>query len=230
MKNKILNIVIIVIVILLLLRCDNKVIKNKIITSLGGYTEKEYAKSIDTFRRTVKIYADSTKRLVLNVNELNTRKIDSNYRVTRTPTLSTIGNRNNKQNIPMQVDSVISVAYTTLNTVSDTLIHGTIKTVINAQNCEIVEQSFEYQPKFPILVKEYITIKEKETEVISNKNKNKIGIGSNADSNGNIGVFGVYQTKSNWQVQGGVLQSINKDVLSNTSNPRYIQIGIVKLF
>lgn len=225
LKN-IITIVIGLILLLFLFTCKGTEIKNKVIVGLGGYTHKEYTKTIDTFKKTVKVYADENVKLHLRVDSLNTRTTTINYVVSPKNQNGSSQSTNLAPNLNKDPSTLIPIAYTSFNTVSDTLIHGTIKTVINSENCEIVEQSFDYTPKFPILVKEYITIKEKETETLSIEPTSKIGLGSSITTQVNASIFGVYQTKNNWQIQAG----IGIDLNTQAPNNRYIQVGIVKLF
>lgn len=223
-KRIVQGILIIVLILLLLHSCEG--CKGKIIEGLGGYTEKTYKETIDTLevRRDSIFYKyDSLKTVVDKIVE---PKVLINYVPTyKKPTSTSTKGKPNQQPKPTPIDSV----YAYYQPISDTLIEGKITTIVNIGNSKIVAQSLEYKPKFPIIVKEYVTIEKTKEVTIANKPKNRIGLGLGAASNNTIGATGVFQTKKLWQYQAGYSWG-NQNLNPANSKVGIIEVKIIKLF
>jgi hypothetical protein len=219
--KKIIRTGVIVLLLLLLFHLAKDWLRPNIIKLLGGYTKREMTTTIDTLSVKYDTLYFKYNKLVTNVDVIVKRDTVTNYLIKWK-----VKPQNSGSDAPIS----IPVAYTSFNPINDTLISGTIKTVIDARNCEIVEQNLEYKPKFPILVKEYITIKETVTETLSEEPKVKLGIGADATFNKDFSLFGVYQSKSNWQIQGGYQWNTNTFDSNNIRNTGAIKVGLVKLF
>lgn len=193
-------------------------VKPKVIKALGGFTAVEYKTTIDT----LEIKYDS---IFYKYNTVK-GKVDTIYE----PIIVY------KDKIKVVIKDVVTGEvtenettfdrlYSYQNPYNDTLISGIITTKVNLNDCKIVFQGLEYKPKFPIIVKEYITIEKKVIETLYDKPSAKIGIGALSTFKGNVTAVGVYQTPSNWQYIGGY----TKDV-TNPIDKGAVTIGIIKLF
>jgi hypothetical protein len=223
-KRIVQGIIVVVAIILLSKSCEG--CKGRIIEGLGGYTEKTYKETIDTLevRRDSIFYKyDSLKTVVDKVVE---PKVLYKYVPVqgKQPTTSIKGKT--PTTIPTApIDSV----YAYYQPLSDTLISGKITTIVSLKDCKIVEQSLEYKPKFPIIVKEYITIEKTKETTIANKPKNRVGIGLGAATNNTIGATGVFQTKKLWQYQVGYNWG-NLQIIPDKTTSGIIEVKIIKLF
>lgn len=214
-------IVAIIVTIILLAKCSGDW-KGKVINTLGGYTARDVKTTIDTIsikRDTVWAKPDTIR---LKAEKIVVPQVVYKY----VPTPSTSSSKG--EPLP-PLDSV----YVYNQPFSDTLINANIKTVVNINNAKIVAQNLEYTPKFPTIVKEYITIKETTTETLYNKPRNKIGIGISGSNNNQIGGTGVFQTKKDWQYQ--VNYSWGSGTLIPTQdyikgNNGVVTVSIIKLF
>lgn len=221
LRRLLFSIGIIVIVILLLRTCEGDW-KGHVINSLGGYTAKDVKETIDTVsirRDTIWAKPDTIR---LEAKTIVVPKVVYKYKTPSTSPLT--GNPETPA-----IDSV----YVYNQAYSDTLINANIETVVNIKDSKIVAQSLEYTPKFPTIVKEYITIEKTKEVTLSNKPKNKVGLGINASSSNRIGGLGVFQTKRNWQYQVGYSWGSGNIIPSK----EYIQqrqgeitVGVLKLF
>lgn len=223
-KRIIQGIVIIVVILLLLQACEG--CKGKVIEALGGYTEKTYKETIDTLevRRDSIFYKyDSIKTVVDKIVE--PKVIYKYVPVGGKNSTSTIKGKGRTTIPNPPIDSV----YAYYQPISDTLIEGKITTIVSLQNSKIVEQSLEYKPKFPIIVKEYITIEKTKEITIANKPKNRVGIGIGAATNNTIGATGVFQTKKLWQYQAGYSWG-NLNIIPDKNQMGIIEVKIIKLF
>jgi hypothetical protein len=218
------RIVIIIILLLFVFHLAKDWLRPKIIKTLGGYTDKEVSSKIDTLERRYDTLYFDYQNIISNAS-ISKRDTLTNYVIKWETKFINSGQIFTKDTITR-----ISEAYISFNTIDDTLISGKIKTVINASNCEIVEQNLDYKPKFPTLVKEYITVKETITETLTNEPKIKLGIGADATFNRDFSLFGVYQSKNNWQIQGGYQWNTETFDRNNIRNTGAIKVGLVKLF
>ena len=223
-KRIVQGILIVVLILLLLHSCES--CKGRIIEGLGGYTEKTYKETIDTLevRRDSIFYKYDSLKII--VDKIVEPKVLIKYIPTevKTTSSSTKG-KLNQQPEPAPIDSV----YAYYQPISDTLIEGKITTIVNIGNSKIVAQNLEYKPKFPIIVKEYITIEKTKETTIANKPKNRVGIGLGAASNNTIGATGVFQTKKLWQYQAGYSWG-NQNLNPVNSQVGIIEVKIIKLF
>ena len=223
-KRIVQGIIAVVVIVLLMQAC--KGCKDNVIEALGGYTEKTYKETIDTLeiRRDSIFYKyDSIKTVVDNIVE---PKVITKYvPIGNSSTATSTKGKGFKQPQPTPIDSV----YAYFQPISDTLIEGKITTIVNLQNSKIVEQSLEYKPKFPIIVKEYITIEKTKEVTIANKPKNRVGLGLGAATNNTIGATGVFQTKKLWQYQVGYNWG-NTQIIPNQQTQGIIEVKIIKLF
>lgn len=192
--------------------------KPKLIKVLGGYTAREYTTTIDTLETRYDSIFYKYKTVKGKVDTIYEPKIVYKDRIkviTKDPISGSVS----------EIDSTFERVYSYQNPYNDTLISGIITTKVNLNDCKIVFQGLEYTPKFPIIVKEYITIEKKITETLFDKPKAKIGLGALGSFKGNVTALGVYQTPSNWQYIGGY----TKDV-TNPIDKGAVTVGLIKLF
>lgn len=189
MKRFNLQNLLIAIIIILLLFIARHWLKDKIITSLGGYTHKEVVTDtivdykvgkIDTlaiFNHFVK-----TKGIVLNP------KPEIIYR--------------DKYSNPVSEDSgVISDSIKKYNvTIKDSLIDGTF-TVFNNFKGDLLDSYLDYKPLFPKYIARTDTIIKTitNTETLSNK-RNLLGIGVGYNNLQYASLLGSWTTKNKWQI------------------------------
>ncbi len=196
-----------------------------VIKQLGGYTSKEYKETVDT----LEIRRDSIMwkyaNLETKVENLSEPVVQYKYVYTK-PLSSTL--TKGKQIPTAQEAITVDKVYTYSQSITDTLIDGNIKTVINLADCKIIEQSLNYKPKFPIIVKEYITIEKTKETTLSNK-RTLLGVGIVGNSKAGIGILGVYQTKNLWQIQAGY-HLTSKRLLIEDTNKKEVSLAIIKLF
>ena len=235
-KNIIRFIIIVVILLLVFGGCKNQ-IKDKIITSLGGYTQVTYKQSVDTLISkfdsiyieydSVRTYAELGEQRLLSNYKL---QIDKNKHLSQALTKALSKGKIVVTNqIGVLRDTILDRIYTQSNRISDTLIEGNIVTYINPLTCEIMSQNFDYKPKFPIIVKEYVTIEKTIEKTLSNKKTFNIGGGLTVTNKKDIGVLGVYQFPNLIQIQGGYTWDITKD-LNTVPKNNTLSVSIIKLF
>ena len=213
--------IMILILIWLLWSFGNYWLRPMIIKGLGGYTARQVQERIDTLE--VKRDTVWLKHKEVETKVVNIEKPVVVYKYKTLPNPNTTG-----KNSPSS-SSLLDSVYTYSHVISDTLINGNIETVVNPIDCKIIAQKLKYKPKFPIIVKEYITVEKTKTETLYDKPKAKIGIGLTGTSNNEIGGLGVYQTSKNWQIQGGYIKSLNSNVYSSNTSGN-ITVSIIKLF
>lgn len=220
--------IIIIIILWLIWTLGKDWLRPTIIKGLGGYTNREYKETVDTLsiqRESIMYKYANLETLVENMQEAKVvykYKYKDRYKDSTSST--TKGNQSPNAHDIYEADSV----YVYTQGISDTLIDGKIRTVIDMSNCKIVEQSLNYKPKFPIIVKETVTIEKVKETTLSNK-KAHIGIGGVVSSKANVGVVVAYQTKSLLQFQVGY-NLINNQVVTDKTRKNEISIGIIKLF
>lgn len=219
--------VIVLILLWLLWNLSGLWLKPFIIKQLGGYTAKEMTETIDTLEvRRDTIWAPN-KTVSSSVDNISKPTIVYNYNyypdAKDSSSSTTKGEKSSANPLPLVVVDSVGIYD---NAISDSLINGNIKTVLDLKNCKIIEQRLDYKPKFPIIVKEFVTIEKTKTETLFDKPKAKIGIGLSGTSKAGIGGVGVYQTPKNWQYQGGYLYETN----SVLPNKGVITVSIIKLF
>ena len=210
--------VILIAVILNLVTCS-KSIKPFIIKSLGGYTQSSMTVTVDTLSKKIDsifFKYDSIRTIVKSPlkPEIIYKYVPKYINIV--PNSSTPSIKGNQE--------VIDSVFVYNQAISDSVINGNIKTIVNLTNCKIVEQSLEYTPKIPIIVRETITI-EKKIETVK-ENVSKIGIGGIADNTQRVGILLAYQTKKKWQYQA----FYSKDVSINPSQKNVIGISVIKFF
>lgn len=195
-----------------------------LIKSLGGYTKSDVEVTIDTISKKYDTIYYQHKRLLTEVDSLRDRKEINNYYYT---TKEIVTNEKGEQS--EQVKSVYApIVYSFENPVNDTLIEGKIFTIYDPLNKKIVKQTLDYKPKFPIFIKEYITIQKTVKETLSNEERPKIGIGVVGNTDLYTGPIAVYQFKSGLQIQGAYEFDLNKSAIDRPKS--IITIGIIKLF
>ena len=223
--------IIILIILWLLWTMGGTWLKPTIIKGLGGYTNSEYKETVDTLeiqRDTIYLKYSKLETLVENMQEpiikYKYKYIDKSVvQKGKESSSTTKGKQSLDPPIMQEVDSV----YAYSQVVGDSLIDGNIHTIINLSNCKIIEQKLIYKPKFPIIVKETITIEKTKETTLENK-KTNIGFGGTATSRATIGVLGVYQTKELWQIQLGY-NWVNKRIIDD-KNKTEVSLSIIKLF
>lgn len=223
--NLVIKITIGVLVLLLLLYFTRGWWSNKVIERLGGYTKKDIEITIDTISKRYDTIYPKYKELVTKVKVLEDREVVNNYYTTQIVKEIT----KNGDTIEVRKPVTYPLVYRHLNPISDSLIDGNIETFINPLDSKIVDQTLRYKPKFPIFIKEYITIEKKVTETLSIEPKNKIGFGIRGTSEKEVGVIGVYQLKNNWQFQVDVNKNLDERAGIDRSK-NTIGFGIIKIF
>lgn len=220
--NKIIKITLGVLVLLLLLYLSKDWWVNKAIEKLGGYTKKDIEITIDTVSVKYDTLFPKYKELTIKVKDLQERTPINNYYTT---VVKKYIDENGKE---VEVIEPVNypLVYRHLNPVSDSLIDGNIETIINPTNSEIIDQKLSYTPKFPKFITKTITVEKKITETLTQEPKSKIGIGVTGINDLSVGIIGVYQTKNNWQFQGGY----NKNFDITNPNENTLQFSIIKLF
>lgn len=212
------RVIIVVILIWLMFIFLGDWVKPKLIKVLGGYTASEYTTTVDTLETRYDSIFYKYKTVKGKVDTIYEPKIVYKDRIKVVTKDAVTGDVS-------VIDSTFERVYSYQNPYNDTLINGIITTKVSLNDCKIVFQGLEYTPKFPIIVKEYITIEKKVTETLFDKPKAKIGIGALSTFKGNVTAVGVYQTPSDWQYIGGY----TKDV-TNSIDRGAVTIGIIKLF
>jgi hypothetical protein len=222
-KKNILRVIIIILLLLLTWGLTHNWLRPLIIEKLGGYNSMKIKTRVDT----VSVEYDSIKfkydSLVTAVSKLNKPKY---IIISKDSTTST--SKGDEFGAITTLDSTLTGAYVTYNPISDTLIEGKIKTVVNPANCEIIAQKLLYKPKFPIIVTKTVTIEKQVEKTLENK-RNKIGVGLLYNTLQQIGPTGGYLTKEGWYFQGGLQYQLNQqyDIDKNT---KVISIGVTKFF
>jgi len=224
--NKNIKIIIGVVILLLLFWLMIDWGKDKIITSLGGYTKKETVIKVDTISVDVDTIVNLYKELLIKVEKLEKGKEIKNYYNTYVTVDSLTGERKTRTEI-------IPLVKTFTQAVTDSLIDGKIFTVLNPVSDEIVYQDFLYKPKFPSYITKTITVQRTVENTLTKDVRNKIGIGVNWYSNDAVGIKGIYQLKSNWQFEAGyntnysTSNSVDRSVKGKN---KFVNVGIIKLF
>ena len=229
-------IILITILILLLLNQCGSEIRSWSIKQLGGYTKSEYKETIDTLSIKYDTLFTNYSKLQIQA-EIGEQKLLNNHKI-KLPI--NVGNKVISTSSPLKgkttetqpktvyQDSIVSAVYAQINPVSDSLIDGNITSYVNPSDCKIIAQSLDYTLKKPTIVKTITIEKSKET-TLSDKPIPKIGIGVKGSTNYYFGLLGAYQTKTNWQFQGGYVWNTNTE-LSPDKNKGVITFGILKLF
>lgn len=227
-KNNILKNSLIIILILLLWQLSKNWLSPFLIKQLGGYTSIEYKETIDTLNIKYDSIYIKYKNKITKVDTLNNYVyVPFNIKSKDNTSILPKGELENLKTI-FKSDSTFTGVYITNNPINDSIIEGKIKTVINPSNCQIIAQNLEYTPKIPIIVEKTITV-EKIIEKILKDNRNKIGFGIETTSSKRIGIQTLYQTKTNWQFQIGLLYNTTNNYTVD-NNTKEIKIGITKLF
>lgn len=234
------QITIVVLLVLFLFNSCGDYLKPKVIKALGGYTAREVKETIDTVSiRYDSLYFkyDSVKTKVtllttsIKIKDYKYKQLLSSSSTKGKPSTyipATKGDILGDSFI--EIDAFLSEAYLTENDISDTLIDGKIRTIVNPATCEIIEQRLDYKPKFPIFITKTITIEKKIEETLFDKPKAHIGIGIVGTNNRYMGGTLIYQTPKKWQYQGGYMWNIDNTVIPNNSIKGVVTFQIAKLF
>lgn len=211
-------------------------LRPRIIKALGGYTAMEQKLTIDTLEvKYDSLYynQDSLKSLVFILNQSEQQK---NVRIKYYQELLASSKRSKNDKVItkdgvdyIEKDTVIAIADVFDNEITDTLITGNIKTVLDFKNQKILSQSLQYKPKFPILVTKTITVEKVVENTLSDKKKAYFGLGVNGTTDNTAGIKILYQTPSLWQFEAGVNKYLTP-MSPSSENKGNIQIGITKLF
>lgn len=172
-------------------------LKDRLITSLGGYTNKEVSIKIDSTYKAGKVdtiavfnHYVKTKGIILNPKP----RIVYKWRKPNTPKGS-------------EIDSIkrFDVA------VKDSLIDGTFS-IVNGFNGDLLDNSFKYKPLFPKYITRVDTVKihTTKTETLTNESA-KFGVGIGYNNLQYPSILGSFTTKNNWQF----LYEYGKDINSN---------------
>lgn len=174
--------------------------KDKIITTLGGYTDKE-----------VKVKIDSTYK----VGKLDTIAVFNHYVKTKGINLNPKARviyidkpNNRKQKIK---DSLKQFEVK----IKDSLLDGTF-TINNRFNGDLENSFFNYKPKFPKYITRVDTVFKTKiiTETLINK-RSKVSFGAGYDlSNQNIQLLGGYTFKNDLQVLYEYETPLNNDLIN----------------
>lgn len=188
----------------------------QIIKGLGGYTAKETKVIVDTtsIRRDT-IYLPSKIREVKVVVKEPVKKV-----ILIKESLTSIDSLKTKTKQVYEYNLALN----------DSLIDGNINTTIDLNSCKILTQDLKYHPKFPIVVKEYITVEKKVTETLFDKPRVHIGGGIIGSANGTLGGVVVYQTPKNLQFQIGYSIYVTPTSTTVPRDNSVISFSIIKLF
>lgn len=209
-----------VIVLLLLFWLGGEWLRNKTIKVLGGYSKKDIEITIDTISRKTDTVWYEHEKVITEVDTLSDKKEIIEYKYMY---------KYKENGKPEQEKTeIIPLVYSFENAISDTLIEGKIFTIYNPFSKKIIKQTLDYKPKFPIIVKEYITIEKTIKETISNEDRPKIGLGATGSTNSYIGPVGAYQFKNGMQLQGAY--EFNLGSIETNRPKNIITLSLIKLF
>ena len=176
-----------VIIIIAILIIAKDWIKDKLISSLGGFTDKEVETKVDsTYQEgkidTIALFNHYVQTQGINLNPKGT--IEYRYKYLDPVT-----------DVEMVSDSIKKFDVT----VNDSLIDGTF-TVFNNFKGDLLNSFFNYKAKFPkyITGTDTVRIGTTTTETLSNK-RGLIGIGVGYNNLQFPSVLGSYTTKNKWQ-------------------------------
>lgn len=174
-------------IIILILIIAKDWIKDKVISSLGGFTDKE-----------VKVKVDSTYQ----VGKVDTIALFNHYVKTQGINLNPEGKTVYKYKYlnPITKEEVVSDSIREFKvSITDSLIEGTL-TVFNSFKGDLLNTLLDYKPKFPKFITRVDTLKiyTNITETLSNK-RGLIGIGVGYSSLQYPSILGSYTTKKKWQ-------------------------------
>lgn len=186
-----------VLVLLLLFWLGGDWARTKLITALGGYTEIETKETIDTTSVEYDTIYMKYDKLFAKVDSLLTRKETSNYIHTYKETIIQKDGTTKEETRT----EILPLVYTHENPISDTLINGIIKTIINPADCKILYQDLQYKAKFPNIVSKTITIEKTKESTLTKDKRALLGVGLNVNSDRSAGIVGAYQFKNNTQIQ-----------------------------
>lgn len=214
---------IIVVAILLLLFLLKDWWKDRLIISLGGYTKKTEKITIDTtaIKRDT-VYLDTSKRDIKPVIQ----KIDIDI----TEYKELLEKYKKELELVKGKESAKDSIYRYSTKVEDSLINGNITTLIHGRTASLIDQKFNYNPKFPKTITETITIRETKTETLS-KERNKFGVGLEASNLETLGVKAIYLTKNDWVFEIGYNKAFNNELIFREKPVEgFITIGVSKTF
>lgn len=192
----------------------------KIIVGLGGYTESKTKVTKDTLSIKYKDLYIKYKELQTKVTDIPEPEYIDNYsyvKKTNTKDTSTTGK--------IQPKITVSERVKRYNTaINDSILTGNIETILSLEDCKIISQSLNYQPKIPYIREKIITVVETKETVLSQKERAYIGGGIEANLNNQITPQILYLTKKKWLYKVGYQKDITNTL------PNTVQVGIAKLF
>lgn len=215
------SLITLIIIILITIFTNTGKVKSFVITSLGGYTEKENVVTIDT----VLVRRDSIyypKNILVTADRLNNKVLElmsKNNFLQQKLTLLQLQDTANSGQI---------LTYKHENFVNDTILSGLILTRINPENCEILEQNFTYNLKRPHTITITRNIEKSIENTISIKPKNRIGLGIDYDTDNSIKPSLGLLTKKRilYKIGYEINNNVNYNV-GNPSNNTVINFGIM---
>lgn len=231
--KRIIQVIIIIILLISIWYIAKDWLRPRVIKALGGYTAMEQTQTIDTLETKLDSIYFEGDSLRSEVFVLNKGKVEKDKTIKYLKEL--LASSKNKRGISIitkdgkdyiEIDTTFNEVADYSNDITDTLIEGNIKTTINLRDCNIVAQSLNYKPKFPIFITKTVTVEKTNEKTLFDKPKSYIGLGVTTTSDNGVGGLILYQTPSKWQFQGGYI----KDLSPSSSTKGKVQVGIIKLF
>lgn len=195
-------------------------LKPNLVKFLGGYTSSEVKSRIDTLEiRYNDIYV-KYKDIVTKGTDI--RVVDTVFAYKYIPVYDP--NKPHTTGKP-NVDFIEIKHATRYHTaVNDSILDGNIETILDLDNCKIVEQTLKYTPKIPYIREKIITIVETKETILSQDSKARIGAGLDANLNKELTPKIYYLTKKNWLYNAGYTKSFDP------LRPDTFNVGLAKLF
>lgn len=196
-------------------------LRPRIIKQLGGFTAREYKETIDTIQHTIDTFYMPSKERIVEVKVGKPSVTTSNL----------LSSSFNGKVTNLVFDSINKIdpqtpVYTYNLPLNDSLIEGVINTTSTGK---IITQSLNYKPKFPIFIKETISVEKNKEQTLYDKSKAYFGIGITGTTNKDVGGLLIYQTPKKIQVQAGYTRNLDNPLLQNT-NKGIVSVSLIKLF
>lgn len=219
-------------------------LRPRIIKGLGGYTARDVKMKIDTLEirydtvyfkyQEQKIRADIAEGKVINNYQpaSSTSPFKGNEQASGSN--SALSNQTKDNSIALNSSTSNPIIYDKvfeyINPISDSLIDGNIRAVVNSSDCKLIELGLNYTPKFPKFITKTVTVEKVITETLYDKPKAYFGIGGTANSRGNVGGTLVYQTPKKWQYQAGYQWDTKIGITPDKNTTGAVTVSIIKLF
>lgn len=222
-SNTIKNILIavaVIIVLCFLYQLTKDWLKPTLIKALGGYTEKQEKTTVDTL-------AAKYKDIYVKYEKLKTEALITKPPVYIPRYIYTKEPQTNKpsftgKSLPSTPEIGAVLHYETV--INDTILTGTIETIIALDSCKILSQSLNYTPKIPYIREKIVEVVKHTETTLGDKPKAYIGAGLDINFNNQITPQALYLTKKKWLYKAGYTKSLDNQF------PNTVTIGIAKLF